>query len=293
MSQRPNRIDLDFALREARQKATAFLQRFHPSFDLPVDPFDLARKRRIEVTWASGLGDGVLGQLDYLGDGKVAVTLSSDVDNDAMMRFTMGHELGHHEIDGHLDSIFAENATRHQCRAAFSSNDLHERQADAFAAELLLPTAPCRRFLAKLPDADDGLGAILKLADLCKVSLHAAANRYIDLVERPTALIVSSGGVVDYSLRSEELRKRIRTSIAPGDRLPVHAKAARMTDDQVRSAHRTPAGETRWCNWFGGSDRSNVQEEAMGLGRYGKIITVLSDNDWGTESDDDDGDDGE
>jgi hypothetical protein len=286
VSQRPNRIDLDFALREARQKATAFLERFHPSFDLPVDPFDLARKRRIEVTWASGLGDGVLGQLDVL-DGKVVVTLSSDVDHEGMMRFTMAHELGHHEIDGHFDAIFADDSTRHQCRAPYASVALHERQADAFAAELLMPSGPCRRFLAKLPEADDGIDAILKLADRCQVSLQAAANRYIDLVERPTALIVSRDGIIDYCLRSDELRKRISRSLSSGDALPVHAKAARMSDGDVRRACRTPAGETRWCHWFGGSDQSNVQEEAIGLGRYGKIMTVLSDNDWGMETDDD------
>jgi hypothetical protein len=288
----PNRGDLDFALREARQKAVAFLDRFAPGGELPVDPFALAERRKITVKRASGLGEQVVGHLDYLGDGRVEITLSSDYGNDGMIRFTLAHELGHHEIDGHFDVLFADSVRRHQCRGPFSSDVLQEKQADAFASELLMPTGPCRKFLAKLPADDDGLASILALSEHCQVSIHAAANRYIDLVERPTALIVSTNGTVDYCARSEELRKRLGkgSSITRGSTLPVHSKAARMTADEVRAAHRTKAGETRWSNWFGGSDRSNVQEEALGLGAYGKIITVLSDNDWDLDGEDEDGD---
>lgn len=287
----PNRVDLDFALREARQKAIAFLDRFALGGAMPVDPFALAQQRKITVKRAAGLGEDVVGHLDYLGEGRVEITLSTDYDNDGMIRFTLAHELGHHEIDGHFDALFSETVRRHQCRSAFSSDMLQEKQADAFASELLMPKGPCRKFLARLPGDDDGLTSILALAEHCQVSIHAAANRYIDLVERPTALIVSTGGTVDYCARSEDLRKRQGkgASIARGSALPVHSKAARMTSDEVRAAHRTTAGETRWCHWFGGSDRSNVQEEALGLGAYGKIITVLSDNDWDLDGDDEDG----
>lgn len=288
----PNRVDLDFALREARQKAVAFLDRFAPGGAMPVDPFALAKQRKITVKRAAGLGEDVVGHLDYLGEGRVEITLSTDFDNDGMIRFTLAHELGHHEIDGHFDALFSETVRRHQCRSAFSSDMLQEKQADAFASELLMPKGPCRKFLAKLAD-DDGLAAILALSEHCQVSIHAAANRYIDLVERPTALIVSTNGTVDYCARSEELRKRQGGSIVRGSALPVHSKAARMMADEIRAALRMPAGETRWCNWFGGSDNSNVQEEALGLGSYGKILTVLSDNDWDVDGDDDGTDDDE
>lgn len=279
----PSRVDLDFALREARKKATDFLTRFAPAGAMPVDPFALAEKRKITVKRASGLGEDVVGHLDYLGEGRVEITLSTDYGHNGMIRFTIAHELGHHEIDGHFDALFSETVRRHQCRSAFSSDVLQEKQADAFASELLMPRGVCRKFLAKLPEADDGLSAILALAEYCQVSIHAAANRYIDLVERPTALVVSVNGKVAYCARSEALRDRLGrsgASITRGSALPVHSQAARMTAEEVRAGHRSKPGETRWLHWFGGADRGNVKEEVLGLGTYGKVITVLSDNDW-------------
>lgn len=287
---RSNRVDVDFAVRDARQRATAVLAK-HGQPRLPVCPFAMAERRRIEVTRSTSLPHGVLGRLDYhVGESRATVTLAARVGNERMMRFTMAHELGHFEIDGHFDILFVDGRSSHENTGEYAADALHERQADAFASELLMPRKECLEFLRPIPAQDDGLTAILALAERCEVSRHAAANRFIDLVERPTALLVSLGGVVQYCARSQELlgrhRKNEIATIAKGSKLPVHSLAARMTGVEVSAAHRPNAIDGRWDHWFERGGRGEIQEEALGLGSCGKVLTILTDNAWDTESDD-------
>lgn len=289
---RPSRIDRDFALRDARQRATAVLAR-HRITSLPVDPFFIARERKISVRRATGLVNGVLGYIDYLGDNQVEITLSEDFHSAGLINFTLGHELGHFHLEGHFDQIFAAGVTRHESRGGYASAELYEQQADAFAAELLMPTGLCRALLDALPPDDAGLPMILALAETCGTSVHAAANRYVDLADRPTAVIVSSGGAVEYCARSSELfEAHQKTRVGGptrGAALPRSSLASLMHNhpQHILDCHRPTPIETTWAKWFHHGTQP-VCEEAIGLGSYGKVITVLTANSWGDEDDDED-----
>ena len=291
MPARPDRFDADLATREARQKATSVHAKHVPP-GLPVCPFALAEKRRIPVKRSSTLPSGIIGRLDYVGgEIPVQVTLVEGFGTEEMIRFTLAHEIGHYHLDGHFEVLFSDGRTSHVGGGEFASDAIHERQADAFASELLMPKTDCLRLLKDIPSDDDGLVAILALAKSCQVSIHAAANRYIDLVERPTALVVSQDGKVLYCARSRELKQRQGRNaeyITKGSSLPAHSFAARMTPAEVAARKRPAATDDRWDAWFGGGDRGEIQQEALGLGSYGKVITVLSANDWDAEGNDDD-----
>lgn len=293
----PSRIDRDFALRDARQRATAVLVR-HRITSLPIDPFLIASERKITVRRATGLANGVLGYIDYMGKGRVEITLSEGFHNAGLINFTLGHELGHFHLDGHFDQIFSAGITRHESRGGYASAELYERQADAFAAELLMPTALCRDLLDNLPPDDAGLPMILALAEKCRTSVHAAANRYIDLADRPAAVIVSSGGAVEYCARSSELfqahHKAGVVGPARGTALPRSALASLMHNhpQHILDCHRPAPIETTWAKWFHHGDQP-VCEEAIGLGSYGKVITVLTANAWGDEDDEGEDDEGD
>jgi hypothetical protein len=294
MSLSPARFAADLDLRAARDKADA-VRRKHAAPGLPVCPFAIAEKRKIQVLRSTGLPRGTIGRLDLLSGGTVQVTLVEGFGTEEMQRFTLAHEIGHYHLDGHFDILFANGQTSHVNGGEFASDAIHERQANAFASELLMPKAECLRFLKGISADDDGLPAILALHDACKVSIHAAANRYIELVERPTALIVSQDGKVQYCARSQELKDRHGrkvANIAKGSPLPVHSLASRMTAADVASGIRPKPIDDRWDAWFGFAGRGEIQQEALALGSYGKVITVLTDNAWdvGDDDADEDGD---
>jgi hypothetical protein len=291
----PARFAADLNLRAARDKADA-VRRKHAAPGLPVCPFAIAEKRKIQVQRSVDLPRGTIGRLDVMEGNLVRVTLADGFGTEEMRRFTLAHELGHVHLDGHFDTLFANGQISHVHGGEFTSDADHERQADAFASELLMPKLDCLKLLKGIPADDDGLPAILALREACQVSIHAAANRYIDLVERPTALIVSQDGQVQYCARSKELKDRHGrqvANIAKGSSLPPHSLAARMTATEVAACVRPTPTEDRWDAWFDGAGRGDIQQEVLALGTYGKVITVLTDNAWDVDGDDDGDHDGE
>ena len=82
-------------------------------------------------------------------------------------------------------------------------DDQYEREADLFAAALLMPT---KLFLEAAKHAGDGLKAIEKLAGICRTSLEATAIRFAVTNRDPIAVILSHGQTIDYAFMSESLR---------------------------------------------------------------------------------------
>ena len=116
-------------------------------------------------------------------------------------RFCIGHELGHYRLPGHVDAVLAHGDV-HESHAGFISDDPYEREADNFAAGLLMPDPLFSRELRRL---GDGLQAVEALADRCIVSLTAAALRYVEKASVPVAMVVSIGPHIDYCFMSKPL----------------------------------------------------------------------------------------
>ena len=105
---------------------------------LPVDLEELAQRRDIVVRPMPDSDDGVSGMLVRYGN-TFGLLYSTRIDNEGYRRFSIAHELGHYFIDGHLDHIGGSHASR----AGFVSTDRYEREADFFAAGLLMPEDAC------------------------------------------------------------------------------------------------------------------------------------------------------
>ena len=72
-----------------------------------------------------------------------------------------------------------------------------------------------------------------------------------------------------------------------GTKLPASTVTARLADapDQVR-AGATVFDETDVRDWLGGTTKLVISEESVGLGGYGKILTILSSGAIGCEEED-------
>lgn len=104
------------------------------------------------------------------------------------------------------------------------------------------------------------------------------------------AVIVSTGGVIDYCFMSDAMKTLPKLSwLRKGTRLPAGTAAARLADnpDQVR-AGAALAEETDVRDWLGGMTKATVSEESIGLGGYSKTLTVLSSGAIGREEEDED-----
>lgn len=259
-----------FRLKMAKQTAEALLKQ-EGITSLPVDPFALAANRDIVVQAKPDAEDGVSGMLLRHGD-TFGILYATYVPSEGFQRFNVGHELGHYFLEGHVDHLLLQDGV-HASRAGFVSGDPYELEADNFAAGLLMPAGLCKRVIAR---RDPGLAAIEVLAGDCGTSLTATAIRFAELTDDAVAVIISTGRIIDYCLLSEAMKSLPQLSwLKKGSPVPAGTETARLS----AVAERILKG-----------DHSIVTEEVVGLGRYGKTLTVLSSSAIGQEEDGDDDD---
>ncbi len=275
-----------FGPEDAEAKAEHWL-REHGITSLPVDPFEIAAALEIEVRPKGDVEPGVSGMLLRHGD-NFGILYATHIRSIGFQRFSIGHELGHYLLEGHPELLFPVGNGVHASRAGFMSNLLHEREADHFACGLLMPDGP---FKSALRRCGDGLEAIEELADKCLTSITATAIRYARKASIPTAVVVSADGIVDFAFLSKDMHEFPGLAVPrKGDPVPdgtATAMFARSRDNVVRA--RRKAGEVDLRFWLGGCRSLEAREEILGLGAYGKVLTVLT-TDFLADDEDEDGD---
>jgi len=247
---------------------------------LPVDPFAIAQARGIDVR--PGLHNGASGCLLRVGE-RFGIMYSTAVQNEGWIRFTVSHELGHYFLPGHCDVVLPPGQVAHASKAGFVSKQWYERQADHFAASLLMPRA-------LFSNASDGkpasLSTVQELADLCRTSLTATAIQYAKLADDGVAVVVSKGRRVEYCFMSEALKSTPGLRwIRKGAPVPRHTVTGRRTGD-VGSG--LAEGESFLDDWFDGAPSAQVWEEALELGSYGKTLTLIAVEDLAELDEDED-----
>jgi len=239
---------------------------------LPIDPFAIAAEFKITVAAKPASHPGVSGMLVRVGN-EFAIAYATHIDNEPFQRFSVAHELGHYFLPGHPEAVFDARGI-HESRAQFTSKDRYEMEADGFAAGLLMPR---HLFFPALERAGQGLAAVESLADLCKTSLHATAIRLAQCTRDPAAIVVSSGSRIDHCFMSEVLK-----AVNGIDWLHKREAVPRSTPtftfnqdaENVRRATRIE-DTSNLQDWFGGRRRIAIDEDVIGLGTYGKTLTVL------------------
>jgi hypothetical protein len=245
----------------------------HGIVSLPVDPIALAAKVGIQVTAKPVSARGVSGMLIRSGD-EFAIAYATHITSKGFQHFSVGHELGHYFLEGHPNAVFDRRGI-HQSRANFASDDPYEVEADFFASALLMPETP---FGAAISGAGDGLAAIESLSDLCMTSLTATAIRFAQLTESTAAIVMSKGKKVDYCFMSKGLLEIAGANrIEKGELLPPGTTTCEFNknDGRVRRGDRD-SGRSELQDWIGGRHRVELIEEVVGLGEYGKTLTVLT-----------------
>jgi IrrE N-terminal-like domain len=282
--------NLAYRLKMARQAAEAYL-RDNGHTTLPVDPFAIAAKHDIEVKAKPDTAGGVSGMLLRHGD-NFGILYATHTGSEGFERFSVGHELGHYFLEGHIDHVLPKNGV-HTSHGGFVSADPYELEADHYSAGLLMPSTPFKQALNK---RRRGLESVEFMAGLCKTSLTATAIRCAELSEDAVAVIISTGNVIDFCILSEAMKSLPQlTWLRKGSPVPTGTATAQLNadPDNVTRGQRSET-ELDVLDWLGGTKSAIISEEAVGLGRYGKTLTVLSSEKIGRESgldDDDENDD--
>jgi len=278
-------------LKIAEQKGEALLKQ-EGITTLPVDPFAIAASHDILVEAKPDAADGVSGMLLRHGD-TFGILYGTYIPNDGFQRYSISHELGHYFLDGHVDHLLPGDGI-HSSRAGFISGDPYELEAYNFAAGLLMPATLYKRLIIR---RDPSLDAVESLASDCRTSLTATAIRFAELTDDAVAVIISTRNVIDYCILSEAMKSLPQLSwLKKGSAVPMGTATGRLSASAERVLRGDRAiDEIDVMDWLGGTRSAVVTEEVVGLGTYGKTLTILSSSRIGHKEDglDDDDNDAE
>ena len=138
-----------------------------------------------------------------------------------------------------------------------------------------MPATPFKKALAT---RNPGLETVEFMAGLCRTSLTATAIRCAELSSDAIAVIVSTGPAIEYCFMSDAMKTLPQlTWLRKGSPVPKGTETARLNSDpsRVLNADRV-ANEIDVMDWLGGNRSAIIVEEVIGLGSYGKTLTVLS-----------------
>jgi Zn-dependent peptidase ImmA (M78 family) len=260
-----------FRLKMATQHGEKIAEEFGFS-QFPIDLRAIAKSRDISLEAKPADVQGVSGAIIFAGDA-ATIIYSTEYNNEGFENFSIAHELGHWFLPGHPEEI-AKGGGTHLSRANFTQNTSIELEADHFASGLLLPSRLVRKLLS---NNQIGLDGILTLAGAAHCSITAAAIRAAECSAYPMAVIVSRDEEVAYAFTSESFKHLGKLAfLRKGAPLPL-TTTRRFNAEATNVLHAERAiGETDLATWFDGSGRIVLDEEIIGLGKYGYTLTVLT-----------------
>lgn len=235
--------------------------------DIPIDLGLICKKLKIELKPLPG-NSGPSSMLIRNGDDFV-IAYSTHTGSEGFERFSIAHELGHYRLPGH-----PATCSIHQSETGFMSDSTHEREADFFAAALLMPK---KIFGAAISDSGEGIEAIKKLAHKFGTSLEATAIRYTNLTEDPVAIVVSTKEKIDYCFMSPSFKEiKGLTWIRKNEPLPKASSTFKFNQDANNVSTAQYIEEcSDLSEWFGCNNEIEVCEAVLGLGKFGRTLTLL------------------
>ena len=213
----------------------------------PTDPLDSASARLVRV------------------GARATIRVSDRIRHPGARRFSIAHELGHLVL-GHEESIGAMCGESVGGARHGPHRPQLEIEAHAFAAELLMPEALVRRRCEVSPVTLEIPRAI---AQDFRVSLLAAARRFVELTSERCALVFVSGGTVRWVTRSPTFRPFIES----GRRVDRDTVAWDVQRGKVEGdAQEVPAGA-----WLDMSDDGGAEivEHAAPVPELAAVASLL------------------
>jgi len=205
------RAQIDWRMEQNRQeKATELAEGIvqqHGIVAPPVDPAFLVRDERQLRLIGADFRDVFDGMLEYHhSKRRFLLFYNTKYDVNAggthpRTRFSLAHELGHFFIDRHRVYLMT-GGHAHGSRGEFTTDSMVEREADAFAAALLMPKSMLRPMVNRAPIA---LSDVERFANVFRTSFVSTAIRSVQLSDFPCAVVGIRAGQIAWGFLSELL----------------------------------------------------------------------------------------
>ncbi len=250
----------------ARAAARRVLHDFGVTQPAHIDVEAIARGLGAEIVYGPLIG--ATARIMRLGE-VVRIRVSDRITHPGVKEFSLAHELGHlvlgHELPTAAESMDPTSYVARACRRVPMNGVDPEREADAFAAELLMPELLLRKRCEVSPVSLEPVRAIAR--DF-RTSMGASAIRFAELTSERCAAVYSERGVVSWAVPSPTFTAMITRGV-PLDRGSLaHDYFRKGTIDDA--PQEVPAEA-----WLDGARDVEIVEHSQGLPDLGGVITLL------------------
>lgn len=200
------------------------------------------------------LGNPICGVSRTQGGRKIII-ISTQITNPQRKRFTIAHEIGH-VLLGHEPRTCTESMLY-----IFNDRNTKEREANTFAAELLLPKIGVERYLAI---GDPTLTIAERMADRYSTSVLSAAIRMVKKSKLSVALIKHNGVKTDWIIQSDSCIFKVNAGV-----IDERSIAYGLSDNRPSGL-----GEVDPAAWTEGNDDLKCREHSKIYSGY--CLTLLN-----------------
>ena len=202
-------------------------------------------------------------------------------------RFSFAHELGHYFIDRHRTYLMKGGMT-HGSRNEFFSDALVEREADSFAAGLLMPS---RLMRPKVNAGELSFARVKDIAKTFKTSLMSTMIRSVQLSDFPCAVVAIRDARVAWSFLSASLNDAGCYPLQGGAPLP--SSATRLWEQLTSGPKPRYECDGLLDEWFRTYDRDLlsgllVHSEARWVESMGTFLALVTADESDLNPEDDD-----
>lgn len=254
-------------IRAHEKKAVRAAEEFVEGLEIdrgPVDPLSIASAEHPDLkAIGHDVGNRFDGRLEYHPHrDRFLLLYNTKYDTEPGVlhprtRFSVAHELGHYLLDHHRAHLLS-GGDAHDSKSEYSADDLLliEREADAFASGLLLPSS---LVASKVNQGELTRQLVEELASSFETSRVATLRRSVELSHFPCAVVSIVNGGVSWRRHSDSL---IEAGCWP-------SLSRELRSDHARNAWRdfTATGncqlqsEARIQDWFETYERDDLVDE--------------------------------
>lgn len=246
---------------DVRLCARAFLDRFGLDCVRHADDFASDIGLKIKEVDAE-IFDGALLRVAQYSCGTVLINRS--IPEPGRKLFTLAHEMGHYVLPGHgAEASYCRRSVIESWHRRLSKR---EKQANVFAAEILMPFQRIQNIVAEEPT----FAAVEEIGRRCGSSLTASAYRLAELTSHRFAIVWSENGRVCWYRESEDFDFKVRV-----EALSSGTFAADCFADEVVPDEFNPVSATSWLYPKNLREDATLLEHSRHLPNYEAVLTLL------------------
>ena len=225
------------------------------SHQIITDVYSICKQLGIDIVEAPIKADAYL----KCEDGSSYIVLKESL-NANRKKFTIAHELGHFYIPWHSELMFGCDIKEMDFKNDYVPR---EKEANMFAAELLMPIEEFKNFFS----GKINYTMVSGLANIFDVSFQAALNRCIDLANEDCIAICSINRCVKWFKSTEDFPLFINRK-----KVSELSGADELFDLQL---FQVKTIQEPGYVWFSNADDIDIEEESVLFPTYNEVISII------------------